>query len=117
MLKEIWTYGYNAWVMGGDTHYILMCEVECSDPIDLGKGYRGHIVFFPSWIPGICVIESETGAIIGDSIPEVIEDIKAGDDEVMKRQIEKSKLDLKNMRIQRVTEEEFWSRMANRKHE
>lgn len=106
---KIWTVGNNPWVMGGRVKYVCMADVPVAGPVDLGKGYQGYVAVSPSGY--VCVVESETGAIVGHDVAEVKQDIETGDDAVMRKQIADARKMLETWRCETVTAEEFWKRL------
>lgn len=108
---KIWTTGYNAWVMGGNPHYILVTELErVSGPFDIGKGFRAYRCESPSG--KTYVMEATTGAIIGNTIADVRADIEGCDSiEVMQKQVDDARKQFETMRHEKVGLPEFWRRM------
>jgi hypothetical protein len=90
--------------MGGDVRRPISCDVPVSGPFDLGKGYQGYLGVAPNG--RTFVVESETGAIVGNTLENVIDDISQGDPDVMRRQIEKARETVK--RAQEMSQDDFW---------
>jgi hypothetical protein len=98
VLKQIWTYGHRPFVMGGSVNYLLACNVECSGPHKLGKGYEGYVATAPNG--KTFVAESLTGAIVGDTLESVRADIKAAKPAVMRKQVDDALARMRNERQQ-----------------
>lgn len=83
---KVWTYGYRPFVMGGDVHPPVWCDINhMGGVLDLGKGYQGRAIISPEGRPFI--VEFQTGGIVGDSLSDVRKDVADGDDAVMAKQI------------------------------
>jgi hypothetical protein len=102
---KIWTMGYFPFTLGGDVHRPICCDVEVSGPHDLGFGYQGYVATSPNG--RTFVAESETGAIVGPSLSDVINDISQGDPSIMRKQIEKAHETAK--RAEELSPDRFWS--------
>ena len=88
----------------------MMTEAEFLGPFDLGKGYQGCLMMSP--LTGqTYVAESETGAIVGNTIAQVCHDIEEGDDKVMERQMADAREAIEN--AEHVSPEVFWRRMKD----
>jgi hypothetical protein len=98
-----WTYVYNPFVMGGNTHRAKGFEFEGVERVELGKGYYGYTLQSPNGKS--IVVEEHSGAIIGNSLEDVRNDIDQGDSEVMKKQVEKACKEV----VIIISESEFWS--------
>jgi hypothetical protein len=107
MKQKVWITNYRPFIMGGDVHAPIMCEIEVVGEYDLGKGYKGWLFASPSG--KTFVSETETGAIVGSTIDEVKQDIVEADEEVMKNQIQEARKLVK--RAYMASEEEFWRRL------
>jgi hypothetical protein len=100
----VYTQRYRPFVFGPPVDFIK-CNVEVHlGSFDVGSGYRAYIVVAPNG--KVFIAEAETGAFIGPSIEQVKEDIKIGDPEEMKKQIETARKQLKQ--AVRLEPEEFW---------
>ena len=110
MKHDIWTWCYSAFSMGGKPKRPMIAEMDCVEKYDLGKGYCGYSVINPNTKTSL-IIESETGAIIGDNLETVKQDIAEADESIMKEQIKNAKKRLVN--AERITADEFWKRMQN----
>lgn len=104
---RFWTYGHRPFVMGGDVHYVLACDLECTGPHDLGGGYSGYLATAPNG--KTFVAEDTTGAIVGDTLEAVRGDIASAEPEVMERQIAKATEDAKKAEVQDAAT--FWAAM------
>lgn len=105
IIKFIWTRGYSPFIMGGDVNAPVGCDMECT-PVKLGRGFNGLTVDTPKG--NLIVAEMETGAIVGNSLEQVKEDIQHGNMDIMLQQIQDAKLLLPKAR--HISAEEFWSR-------
>jgi hypothetical protein len=104
--KVIWTRSYNPWVLGGNPHAPIGCEVSGFE-VSLGRGFRGFVTTSPKG--RIIVAELETGAIVGYSVEQVKEDIQTGGSVAgMKQQIQNAKALMRDLHV--VSPEKFWSR-------
>lgn len=108
---KVWTQDYQPFRLGGDLHAPMSAKVHALGPFDLGQNYWGYLIAAP-WGETF-VAEEDTGAIVGFTIKQVQEDIKAGDPGIMKAQVEAAQR-LKMKAIQCSTED-FWCKMAERK--
>jgi hypothetical protein len=99
-----WTYVYNPFVMGGPTTVAKGFNLFTEElPVfDLGSGYFGYFCLSPSG-KGI-VVEKETGAIVGNSIEKVKEDIRTAERGIMKEQI----MTARRTKVITISEKEFW---------
>lgn len=103
-LKRIWTWGYRPFIMGGRCNYVLACDWECDGPHDLGGGYTGWVATAPNGVTR--VVEDKSGAIVGDSLSAVRQDIKDGDPKVMNQQLEEAIAQAKEAEVK--SAEHFW---------
>lgn len=102
---RIWTRAYRPFILGGDVHAPVCCDIEpLTANVDLGKGYKGAVFLAPSG--KIFVAEMITGGIVGDSVKDVMADIAQGDDEIIAQQI-KDNLEI-GKTAEPVTSVEFW---------
>ncbi|QIG71983.1 hypothetical protein EVB95_149 [Rhizobium phage RHph_TM2_3B] len=107
-----WTRAYNAFVMGGSCHYALASDFECDYPVHLGKGFYGAFIHGPNEITRVAELTS--GAIVGDTLEEVMKDIEACEHrQIMIDQIDDGKAFLERTR-QSVDNDEFWKRTTKR---
>ena len=100
----VYTIGYFPFTMGGSVERPIKCDMEGWGPYPLGGEYQGYIVVGPNGKQ--FVAESETGAFVGGTLAEVRADIKAGDPEIMKEQIEKAREQARTAEI--VQPDQFW---------
>jgi len=84
----IWRPCYQPFICGGDVNAPLGCEIEVKKPTRLGKGMFGYLINFPDGRTRVA--EAITGAIIGDTIEEVMIDVESAKPEVMDKQIEEA---------------------------
>jgi hypothetical protein len=101
----MWTYVYNAFTMGGELNTPQGFEIQLKDypELHLGHDYYGYAVTSPR-NGKTCIVEKESGAIIGASLEETIADIAGGEPEYMRKQLEKAMK--QSVRI--IPEEKFW---------
>ena len=101
MLKRliVWTYVTNHFIMGGKKNRPTGTEVDITDAekINLGKGYYGYEIKTPKG--DVIVIEANTGAIIGNDIKTVKQDIDEADESVMASQIEKANIEMQKVQV------------------
>lgn len=102
--KKIWTLGYFPSTLGSELWQPVGCEVPAQGPFDVGKGYQAYVIVSPNGTT--FVAESETGAIIGPSLDEVRADIAAGEEAVMRKQIEEARV--KAARARPYSPQDFW---------
>jgi hypothetical protein len=97
--------------MGGSVNYVLACDLECTGPHKLGKGYEGYLATAPNG--KTFVGEATTGAIVGDTLESVRADIKAAKPAVMREQVKNAADEMKRAREQMSLEVKdtafFWS--------
>lgn len=93
---EICTMGYFPFTFGGDIQRPIKTTIEEYTRVDIGKGYYGILVKNPVrnlWH----LAQEDCGCLIGthknkaDLLKQVRNDVKTGDEELMKEQIEKGK--------------------------
>jgi len=101
----IWTYFRNPFILGGRVNQPTGCEIEVKEEQYLGQGYCGYEIITPKG--NTIVVEKTSGAIIGDSINSVRNDITEGSPEVMKKQIEYACEELKSIKL--IDQDEFWN--------
>lgn len=97
-----WTYFQNPFSVGGNTHQAKGFEFQGKKKVDLGKGYFGYGLKSPKGTT--IIVESRSGAIIGNSIKMVKNDIQKGDFEVMKNQIDRAS----KVPVTIIPEHDFW---------
>jgi hypothetical protein len=105
MSVRVWTLEYVPFVMGGNVWQPITTDVEHHGEYDLGKGYKGHLIYAPSG--KTYVAESRSGAFIGPSIHDVRLDITNCDNKsLMEKQVTDA---IKRSKPARhVTAKEFW---------
>ena len=101
---EIWTLQYRPFIMGGDVHQPVKCDVEVDGPHDLGGGYQGYIATAPDG--RTFVAEATSGAIVGPTLDEVRRDISQADPAVMAKQVAQGLSDRATAPI--LAPDEFW---------
>lgn len=84
-LRRIWTRAYRPFIMGGDVNAPIYTEVEATDPVDVGQDIQCFLVVAPNG--RTFAAESETGAIVGDSIDAVKADMAEADPAVVAEQM------------------------------
>jgi hypothetical protein len=105
----IWTAAYSPFIMGGDVNAPMGTTVYVGEREDLGKGFFGHVVSSP--LTGATyVVEATTGAIIGENLADVREDIEVGERDVMVKQVADAKTLVSRVRMREP--DEFWKAMA-----
>lgn len=102
--RTIWTMGYFPMQMGGNVHRPISTEVEASELYSASKGIKLFTFKTPKGTTKVC--EAETGAIVGDSLKEVMADIKEAKKSVMVEQIREAHELLKNFK--NMTHDEFF---------
>ncbi len=111
LVRRLWTYGHRPFVMGGSVDYVLACDVECTGPHKLGKGYEGYLATAPNG--KTFVGEATTGAIVGDTLESVRADIAVAKPAVMREQVKHAAEEVKQARKQMSFEVNgtafFWS--------
>lgn len=111
LVRRLWTYGHRPFMMGGSVNYVLACDVECTGPHKLGKGYEGYLATAPNG--KTFVGEATTGAIVGDTLENVRADIESAKPAVMRKQVKNAADEVKRAREQMSFEVKdaafFWS--------
>jgi len=97
-----WTMVYNAFTMGGSVWRPSGFEFKEGDAVHLGKGFYGYVLESPNG--KTIVVEKQSGAIVGNSLEEVVSDIAEAEFETMQKQVEHACS--KNINL--VSEEKFW---------
>jgi len=100
----IWTYFKTPFAIASQKQPVG-CLVLVSCKLALGRGYSGYLV--PTAYGGYVICEEHSGAIIGNSLNEVREDIRSGNVEVMRRQIIDARKESEIAKV--IAPEEFWS--------
>ena len=106
MSVRVWTLEYVPFVMGGDVRRPVSTDVEHHGEYDLGKGFKGHLVYAPDGTTHVA--ESRSGAFIGPSIQDVRLDITNCDDiSLMEKQVTDA-IKQSKQGGRKVTAKEFW---------
>lgn len=87
---RIYTRAQRPFVMGGKVHYHICTDAEATDPIDLGLA-RVRLVTSPKGTT--FVVEAETGAIVGNTLEEVKQDLATASVAAVELQLAQAKLD------------------------
>jgi len=104
MKQKVWMPNYRPFILGGDCRAPIVVEIDVAGEYDLGLGYSGWLIISPNG--KTFVAESETGAIVGNTITEVRQDIATADPEIIRKQIENAKITVSKAYIGTI--EEFW---------
>ena len=108
---KIWTRAYRPFIMGGNVHAPIGCEVDASGPYALGAGYMGYLVVSPTG--RTFVAEKTSGALVGPSLQEVRADVAAASWRVMEKQVDEA-LKLRESVVW-LEADRFWRMMARDK--
>lgn len=101
---KAWTMGYFPFTMGGSVTRPIIADIKAEGPIPLGQGLFGYLAISPGG--KTIVIESLTGAVVGDSYFRVVEDIRTASLDVIAGQLEDAVQRVKT--AEEVTEAKFW---------
>lgn len=104
---RIYTAAYRPFVMGGRVNYFICTEVSATESVELGRGVWVRLVTTPRGETR--VIESSTGAIVGNTLEEVRADFASAEPDVVSKQIEQARIDSEEAEY--LTPEEFWNRL------
>ncbi len=106
-----WTQGYRPFICGGNVNAPIGAEFEVGELHDIGRGYKAYLI--PAGAPGKpdLVAESTTGAVVGNSLKEVREDISKAKLSVMRKQIAQAKLQMKE--VHPLTPDELWQALGD----
>ena len=98
----IWKREFTPFRVGGQLRRAIKTKVEGYPIIDLGRGFKGlHVI-------GEGVFELESGGLVGETVDEVMEDIKnCKDIEFMKEQIKIAKREREDVAVE-VSNEVFF---------
>jgi hypothetical protein len=110
---KVYTIGYFPFIMGGNVHQPISCEVEAKGPFELGDGYKGYLVQHPNG--DTYVAEESSGGFVGPNLKLVRKDIKEGDKSIMAKQVVDAVLDSLTARI--MPANEFWEMLKKRKED
>ncbi len=100
----IWIPAYRPMMLGGDVHAPVCTQVE-GTPIDLGKGFKGYSVVTPAG--GVVIAEAKSGAIVGQSLEQVLRDIERADPIYMKKQVKEATAQF--LKSNHLPSEQFWT--------
>ncbi len=114
MKVRVWTLEYVPFVMGGSVRQPIRADVEHCGEYDLGRGFKGHLIYAPSG--KTYVAESRSGAFVGPTIHAVREDITNCEDiNVMEKQVTDAIEKSKQHGGRKVTAKEFWKLLKQEK--
>lgn len=100
---KAWTLVYNAFVMGSNVWQPKGFEFEdAAERVELGKGFFGYVLQSPAG--KTIIVEERSGAIVGNSLDTVRNDIAGSKGKVMEDQV----VDACKVQVQIIGEEEFW---------
>ncbi len=101
-----WMPRYRPFIMGGDVHQGIKMELDIVDTLEIGRGYRAHVVKAPNGAS--FYIEADCGAVLGNDLMMILSDVKEGGEDVMRQQIDAGKV--QRDRAEKTTNApEFWS--------
>lgn len=103
MKKIVWTYFWSPFSFGRNRQP-TGCEMKVTDRYELGKGFYGYKIVSNN--NTVIIVEDKSGAIIGNNLNEVMNDIENSDVALMNNQIEDAIHILESVKI--ISEEEFW---------
>jgi len=106
MRLVIWTRAYRPFTMGGDVNRPIATEVAVGKPITLvrGRPQQVYVVLSPNGHEHVA--EAATGALVGTSLAEVLQDYKEADDVVVQGQLADAAAEAK--RAELLSPDEFW---------
>lgn len=113
--RLIWTRAYSPFIMGGDVNAPIGTKMKCS-VIFFEKSINGVNKLLVAESPDtkrIVVAEYTTGAIVGNDVTVVMEDIKQSSRKIIKEQIEDANKLLK--KVHTVSFDEFWRRYPKKR--
>ena len=100
--------------MGGKVGQPISTAVEHCGEYDLGRGFKGHLIYAPSGRS--YVAESRSGAFVGPTIHDVRHDIENCEDiKLMEKQVVDAIEQSKQHGGRKVTAKEFWRLMKQEK--
>jgi hypothetical protein len=88
--QRVYMEAYQPFRLGGDLRRPVATVLDAVGPFDIGKGYEAFIVYSPAGVTRI--VDSKTGAFVGEDLKTVREDIAQGNVEEMADQITASKV-------------------------
>lgn len=103
-----WTPCYFPFTMGGSVWRPGGAWLDCDDPIWHSSGHAIALCHGPTGIT--LVVEFTTGAVVGETLEEVIKDLDEGDPDIMEKQVAKAREDRKQITM--LEPEDFWLRIA-----
>jgi predicted transcriptional regulator len=106
MKRTIWTIGYFPFTIGGRVNAPMTTEIDMIEEKEVGYGVKAFSWKTPKG--SIRISESETGAIVGDSFEDVINDIKETTKSIMQKQINDAKELLHSGCSKHMTNEKFF---------
>ena len=104
---EAWNWGYFPFSLGGPPHRRVKATLPAEGPFDLGGGYQGYLITSPQGKTRVA--EATTGAIVGDTLEQVRDDIAQGDPEIIAQQVAKAADD--GEQASNISAEQFWTRL------
>jgi len=106
MKMTIWTMGYFPFTMGGRVNAPMTTEIDMIEEKEVGYGVKAFSWKTPKG--SIRISESETGAIIGDSFEDVMNDIKETTPQMVAKQMNDAKGLLHSGCAKEMTNEKFF---------
>jgi hypothetical protein len=103
MKVTIWIPAYRPFILGGDVNAPVSAEVDGSS-IDLGRGFKGYLVKTPAG--GTVVAEAKSGGIVGQSLDQVLIDVREANLSVMRKQVREAVETSK--RATKLPPDQFW---------
>ena len=110
MLLEIWTQAYRPFSLGGVHSPIKITTLIDQDPVELGKGFAGYVIFSPVNRKHF-IVEARSGGIVGDDLKMVRADVKSAPKHIMEKQVLEAIEQRKQAR--EVSSNEFWSSLGD----
>ncbi len=101
---KAWTMGYFPLTMGGPVRRPIIADIKVDGPIPLGQGLFGYLAKSPKG--KTVVIESLTGAVVGDSYFKVVEDVRTASLDVIADQLTEAVQRVKT--AEEVSDAKFW---------
>lgn len=109
MRIKAWTEAYNPFRMGGSCYYPLAVETNGSEWFDAGKGFMCGKIYSPDKTRS-AIVEMRSGAIVGETVEQVMKDVAECDDfNIMEQQVKEALERISSLSTEVVTEEEFWN--------
>lgn len=104
MKLKVWTEAYRPFILGGDVNAPIMTEIECGNPIAVGKGVNVVEIISPHGT--VHIAECTTGALVGTSLFDVRQDIEFASEKIIEEQLSEGKKRVKKATI--ISAERFW---------